>query len=126
MITLHQYVDTSVKAVCPITGVSFVDPTNPATWRIDFLPEATQTQRDAAQTVVTNALTTYASYIASTQAKDDQCLAEFNSEQLKVIKAFVKSLLPVLNDARQNPTTTRAAITETQAYNALRDEYRNL
>ncbi len=44
--------DTALKAVCPIYGVSVGDPQDKATWRIDFKPEATQGQREAAAQVM--------------------------------------------------------------------------
>jgi len=44
--------DQAVKAVCPIDGVSIGRPDDKTTWRIDFRPEATKAQQQAAQTVV--------------------------------------------------------------------------
>lgn len=44
--------DAAIKAVCPITGVSIGDPEDKATWRIDFLPEASTEQQADAQAVV--------------------------------------------------------------------------
>jgi hypothetical protein len=38
-----------VALACPINGVSIGDWENRATWRIDFKPEATSKQRQAAQ-----------------------------------------------------------------------------
>lgn len=42
-----------VSAVCPITGVTIVDPANKLTWVIHFHPAATNEQRTAAQGIVT-------------------------------------------------------------------------
>lgn len=38
--------------VCPISGISIVDPSDPRTWRIDFKREATPDQRRAAEVIV--------------------------------------------------------------------------
>jgi hypothetical protein len=45
---LHQQIST----VAPIFGVSLPDASDPATWRIDFKPEATPEQQAAAQAVI--------------------------------------------------------------------------
>ena len=45
MAALHK----SLAAVCSIQGVSVGDPSDKATWRIDFDPAATDAQRQAAQ-----------------------------------------------------------------------------
>ena len=42
----------AISAVAPIDGVSVGKKIDKTTWRIDFKPEATQPQRDAAQGVV--------------------------------------------------------------------------
>lgn len=44
--------DSKIKEVSPVHGVSVGDPSDKSTWRIDFKAEATQAQRDAAQAVV--------------------------------------------------------------------------
>lgn len=44
--------DKSIAEVCPIVGVSIGNKDDKSTWRIDFKPEATQPERDAAQAVV--------------------------------------------------------------------------
>ena len=44
--------DQAIKAVCPISGVSIGRKDDKATWRIDFLAEAKQGQRTAAQAVL--------------------------------------------------------------------------
>lgn len=44
--------DSAVKAVCPIHGVSVGDAADKATWRIDHKDEATAQQKVAAQSVV--------------------------------------------------------------------------
>jgi hypothetical protein len=43
---------TQLQAVAPIVGVSIGSRDAKSTWRIDFSPEATQVQRDAAAAVV--------------------------------------------------------------------------
>ena len=45
---LHAF----IAAVCPIEGVAIGRSNDKTTWRIDFAPEATTTQRLAAQAVV--------------------------------------------------------------------------
>lgn len=42
----------AVAAVCPIESISYGRKDDKQTWRIDFLPEATDEQRAAAQAVV--------------------------------------------------------------------------
>ena len=44
-----EKITQAVEAVCPIHGISFGKTTDKNTWRIDFKPEATKEQRDAAQ-----------------------------------------------------------------------------
>ena len=51
---LHQ----KIAAVCPIVGVAIGDPTNPATWRIDYDPSATPAQQQAAQNAISAVTTT--------------------------------------------------------------------
>lgn len=43
-----------VANVCPINGIEFDDPANPATWRVTFTPEATAEQRSAAAQVLSD------------------------------------------------------------------------
>lgn len=52
MISVAAHLDTAIRAVCPIIGVSIGRIDDKATWRVDFAPEATQAQRTAAQTLV--------------------------------------------------------------------------
>lgn len=52
MTTIAAKLDAAIKAVCPILGVSIRRKDDKATWRIDFRPEATQPQKDAAQAVL--------------------------------------------------------------------------
>jgi len=42
----------AIAAVCPIYGVAVVDPAVNATWRVDYTPDATEAQQQAAQDVV--------------------------------------------------------------------------
>ncbi len=44
--------DRSIRAVCPIEGVSVGSADDKKTWRIYFAPEATEEQRAAAQNVL--------------------------------------------------------------------------
>jgi hypothetical protein len=48
-LTLARDVHLAVAAVCPIDGVAIGDPSDKATWRIDFAAAATAAQRQAAQ-----------------------------------------------------------------------------
>lgn len=42
----------AVNAVCPIDGISFANPSDKTSWRVDFKPEATDEQKAAAQSVI--------------------------------------------------------------------------
>jgi hypothetical protein len=44
--------DSAIKAVCPIHGVSVGNPDDKQTWRIDFAEESTQPQRESAMQVM--------------------------------------------------------------------------
>lgn len=44
--------DTAIRAVCPILGVSVGDPADRTTWRVDYDPSATDAQKAAAEQVV--------------------------------------------------------------------------
>lgn len=44
--------DKALKAVCPVSGVSIGRKNNKATWRIDFMDEATDEQKKAAQDIL--------------------------------------------------------------------------
>lgn len=46
--TLAASLTQAIQSLAPIMGVSIGDPADKGTWRVDFLPEATQEQRDAA------------------------------------------------------------------------------
>lgn len=46
--SLHE----AISAICPIDGVSIGDPSNKATWRIDFAAAATAQQRAAATAII--------------------------------------------------------------------------
>lgn len=48
IIQLHD----KIAAVAPIYGVSIGSPTDKSTWRIDYMDEATDAQKEAAQAVV--------------------------------------------------------------------------
>ncbi|WFS07795.1 hypothetical protein [Methylobacterium sp. 391_Methyba4] len=59
----------ALAAVCPILGVSLGDPDNRATWRIDFDPAATTSQRRAATALLaTFTGVDLATYIAAAHA----------------------------------------------------------
>lgn len=53
MMIVAAKLDTAIRAVAPIVGVSIGRQDDKSTWRIDFAPEATQAERDAAAAVVT-------------------------------------------------------------------------
>ena len=44
--------DQALKAVCPIDGVSIGKSEDKSTWRIDFMPEATDQQKTDASAVM--------------------------------------------------------------------------
>lgn len=48
-----QALHAALAAVCPIAGVCVGDPSDRATWRIDFDPSATDPQRQAALAALT-------------------------------------------------------------------------
>jgi len=48
VVQLHE----AIAAVCPIVGVSVGDPDDKNTWSIDYAPEATQDEKDAADAVL--------------------------------------------------------------------------
>lgn len=50
--SLAARLDAAIKAVAPITGVRIRQTDDRSTWEAQFLPEATQEQRDAAQAVI--------------------------------------------------------------------------
>jgi hypothetical protein len=50
IVQLQQAVD----AVCPNLGVYVGDPANKATWKVNFAPAATNAQKTAAATAITN------------------------------------------------------------------------
>ena len=52
MQSLTAALDTALRAVAPIIGISIGRMDDRRTWRIDFAPEATQSQRDAAASVI--------------------------------------------------------------------------
>jgi len=49
-----ERLDAQLKAICPCTGVSIGRWDNKTSWRVDFLPGATQAEKDAAQAVIDN------------------------------------------------------------------------
>lgn len=49
MSTIAERLDTAVRAVAPITGVSIGQANDRSTWRIDFTQDATDEQKAAAQ-----------------------------------------------------------------------------
>jgi hypothetical protein len=54
MVRLPFIIHIAVAAVAPIDGVSLGQIKDKSTWRIDFKPEATSAQRQAAQGVIVN------------------------------------------------------------------------
>jgi HD-GYP domain-containing protein (c-di-GMP phosphodiesterase class II) len=52
MANLAVRVHAAVAAVAPIDGVSIATPSDKSTWRVDFAPEVTQSERDAAGAVI--------------------------------------------------------------------------
>ena len=45
--------DRTLRVVCPIHGISIGRWEDKETWRIDYKPEATQAQKDAASAIIT-------------------------------------------------------------------------
>lgn len=57
---LIEYLDSSLKALCPILGLSIPDLQDSTSWRIDFHPEATESQKQAALNFIASfSLVTY-------------------------------------------------------------------
>ena len=52
MTTLIVKLDNDIKAECPIHGVSIGSWDDQSSWRIDFKSEATQSEKDDAQTIM--------------------------------------------------------------------------
>jgi hypothetical protein len=50
--TIAAKLDAAIRAVAPIVGVSIGRQEDKTAWRVDYAPEATQSQRDAAASVV--------------------------------------------------------------------------
>ncbi len=77
--TLQIALDKAIKKVCPIYGISFKDVNDKTTWRIDFMPEASEEQRAAAQKVLQDF-----KWDAKDQeeAEDDSMLGKYTSDPL--------------------------------------------
>lgn len=73
-------VHRAIEQVCPIVGVSIGDKNNKATWRIDFTPEATSKQQEAAAKVVLDFSPTPAKPIVSL----DQLIKRIENLERKV------------------------------------------
>lgn len=72
-------VTNQVIEVCPIDGISFGKLNDKATWRIDYKPEATDQQKQAAQSVIDNFV-----WDAATQQKDakQQLIDKYKNDPL--------------------------------------------
>lgn len=88
--------DVNIRAVCPIFGVSMVDPANTATWVIDFDPAATDAQKQAAQNVITNWATISAQQAAAQAALDSNKATIQNQAQtaLTNLRAYIALTSP--------------------------------
>jgi len=62
---LQDYFDQKLREIAPIDGVSFVNPKDPKTWRVDFKPEATEEQKAAVNLILQTVPVEY--YIEQTQ-----------------------------------------------------------
>lgn len=47
-----EALDQAIRAACPIDGVSIGKAQDKTTWRIDFKPEATESERAAASAIL--------------------------------------------------------------------------
>ena len=65
----------AIAAVCPILGVSVGSWTDKSTWQINFAPSATDPQKTAAQTVVTN-------FDPTAPDLDDQFVSDTNRQNI--------------------------------------------
>jgi hypothetical protein len=103
--------DTAVKAVCPIHGVSFGRVGDKATWRIDFKDEATAEQRAAAQDVLASFdpaaktpedLRLEADSAERLQAKLDSAVMQLANATPAQLVAYARNNFPSLSLAEQN------------------------
>jgi hypothetical protein len=92
--------DAAIRAVCPISGTSGIAPNV----RIDFLPEATQQQKDAAAAVLAAfdwGGTAHEEWIAARrreEAKDDiGAVVVAPSREVRLARALAATLLDELN-----------------------------
>lgn len=99
--------DSALKQVAPITGVSIGRLDDRSTWRVDFLPEATALQRTAAQAVVdtfdvaaveaVEAAEAAALETLSTEARADAVFAQLATATGAEISAFVLGAFPLMS-----------------------------
>jgi len=82
----------AIEAVCPIFGVAIVDPVVNATWRIDYTPDATEAQQQAAQDVVDGWTLTEQTFAPPPSAQTVQAL-ESKIEQLTAKLAELEARL---------------------------------
>lgn len=85
--TVAAQLDTALRAVAPITGVSIGRRDDKATWRLDFAPEATQAHRDAAAGVVTS-FDVAAFEAAETAERDARAVLETDERADQVFAAL--------------------------------------
>ena len=91
--------DQQLKAAnIPITGVSLPDANNPATWVIQYAPEATQAQRDAGQVIL-------AAYVTPTP---NTLLDKFAEQRILEKALFVTA--QALWECIPAPTMTKAQL----------------
>lgn len=109
-IGLAALVDTDVRAVAPILGVSLGDEADRSTWRIEFAPHASASQRAAAATVLAGFdLATVPARLAAQQA-------DLDSAQ-RLIAATVAYIYRATHGGT-NPTGAQL-LTELQTWKAI-------
>jgi len=116
---IETIVDSALRtAGIPIVGVSFGDLSNRATWRIDFDPTATPSQKSQGQTIVNTVAVDAAAQTAQSQ-KDAQ--SRIDGIEI-VLKAIVLALIDQLNVIRAALPSPKPPITPAQALQAIRDK----
>ena len=106
MQSLTGALDTALRAVAPIIGVSIGHRDDKATWRVDFAPEVTQPERDAAASVIASfdvaaveaaeAAEQAAQETLAAEARGDAIFAALRNATGAEIAAFINTRFPLM------------------------------
>ena len=99
----------AISAVCPIQGVSMGRAQDKSTWRIDFDPSATDTQKAAAQTVVQNFDVTAEEAAEAAQAQTDANLVLQAKADTVIAQLQSASITQIQNYVQNNVTDLASA-----------------